>query len=186
MIQFTRLLAVFVVFISFCDVSSAENRIPADGLDIRCGETRVTVTVKRQFFKQRRVPFRPEFLRLGLSSSQRSSCGPERPVSDTEMVLSAGLQDCGTESRVGTPTESDRVCVWTLESWHCFTFSQKNAWAVVLLLLLLLLLNLDNNPIHWTMEYFNKSYVLCFYRPLVDKWHNYTFSNFESSWLFWD
>lgn len=104
MIQFTGLPAVFVVFIYVCKASSAENRIPVNGLDIRCGETRVTITVKRQFFKQRRVPFRPEFLRLG--SPQRNSCGPERPVSDTEMVLSAGLQDCGTESRVGTPAES--------------------------------------------------------------------------------
>ncbi|XP_037533945.1 zona pellucida sperm-binding protein 3 [Nematolebias whitei] len=92
----------------------AGNTFSVDGLDIRCGESGVSVTVKRRFFKRRRVPFRPEFLTLGDGSLQRSSCGPQRPVSDTEMVLSAGLQDCGTESRVRGK--------WLVYSNHLFLF----------------------------------------------------------------
>ncbi|XP_061566166.1 zona pellucida sperm-binding protein 3-like [Cololabis saira] len=72
-----------------------------DGLEIQCGEIKVRITVMRQFFQDRRVPFKPEFLRLGVNSTQMSSCGPERSItSENEMVISAGLQDCGTESRV--------------------------------------------------------------------------------------
>ncbi|KAI3375812.1 hypothetical protein L3Q82_004095 [Scortum barcoo] len=76
---------------TFCDVEST-------GLEIKCGEVALTITAGRQFFEDRRVPFRPEYLRLGANSAQQSSC---RPVeSESEMVISAGLQACGTESSV--------------------------------------------------------------------------------------
>ncbi|MEQ2272280.1 hypothetical protein XENORESO_018003 [Xenotaenia resolanae] len=98
------LLRFSVVLFSLCGVSSTVKRpLPtrrSDGLEIQCGETKVRITVKRQFFKERHVPFKAEFLRLGVNSAQKSSCGPERKVSETEMVISARLQDCGTESRV--------------------------------------------------------------------------------------
>uniref|UniRef100_A0A3P9PL50 Zona pellucida sperm-binding protein 3 n=1 Tax=Poecilia reticulata TaxID=8081 RepID=A0A3P9PL50_POERE len=82
----------FSVVLSLCGVSLTDKRPlltrREDGLDIQCGETRVRITVKRKFFKVRQVPFKAEFLRLGVNS-----------VSESEMVISARLQDCGTESR---------------------------------------------------------------------------------------
>ncbi|RVE60678.1 hypothetical protein OJAV_G00183510 [Oryzias javanicus] len=54
------------------------------------------ITVQREFFWKTNTPFSPELIRLG----RNSTCGPERPGTDTQMVLSAGLQECGTESRI--------------------------------------------------------------------------------------
>ncbi|XP_071398067.1 zona pellucida sperm-binding protein 3-like [Centroberyx affinis] len=60
------------------------------------------ISVKREFFEERRIPFTHEYLRLGENSTQQGSCRPvsEGPVSASEMVIYAGLQECGTESRV--------------------------------------------------------------------------------------
>ncbi|KAF7229812.1 zona pellucida sperm-binding protein 3 isoform X1 [Nothobranchius furzeri] len=103
MVKFTRILTVFILLADSCEVFTEKSRSksPADGgVHVQCGESRVRITVKRQFFKERRIPFKPEFIRLGFDSMRKSSCGPERPVSQIEMVISTRLQDCGFESRV--------------------------------------------------------------------------------------
>ncbi|KAF3836902.1 hypothetical protein F7725_004366 [Dissostichus mawsoni] len=48
--------------------------------------------------RKKRVPFKPEHLRLGTNSTQKR-CGAKGPAADSDMVISAGLKDCGTESR---------------------------------------------------------------------------------------
>nr|XP_046236622.1 zona pellucida sperm-binding protein 3-like [Scatophagus argus] len=93
----TRLVFVFVVLLYVSGVSSAEK---SAGLEIKCGEVNVRITVKRQFFEERRIPFKPEHVRLGANSTQQRSCVPQGPTTEREMVISAGLQDCGTESSV--------------------------------------------------------------------------------------
>uniref|UniRef100_A0A3Q3JGT7 Zona pellucida sperm-binding protein 3 n=1 Tax=Monopterus albus TaxID=43700 RepID=A0A3Q3JGT7_MONAL len=70
------------------------------GIEIKCEEVKMRVTVKRSFFEERRIPFKPDHLRLGTNSAQQSSCKPKAPVSESEMFISAGLQECGTESSV--------------------------------------------------------------------------------------
>ncbi|KAM3857825.1 zona pellucida sperm-binding protein 3-like [Diretmus argenteus] len=56
------------------------------------------ITVTRRFFDERRVPFTQEFLRLG--DTGPGSCRPESGGPDSEMIISAGLQECGTQSSV--------------------------------------------------------------------------------------
>lgn len=80
-----------------CVVSLAEKSV---GLKIECGEIKLRITVKRQWFKKGGIPFKPEFVRLGTNSTQQKSCVPRGPISKSEMVISAGLLDCGTESSV--------------------------------------------------------------------------------------
>ncbi|XP_023130607.2 zona pellucida sperm-binding protein 3-like isoform X3 [Amphiprion ocellaris] len=98
-----REVALFsITFLSFCGASFAENNDveTRESLDIQCGEVKMRITVKRQFFQDRGVPFKPEYLRLGGNLTRKESCGPKGPLSDGEMVISAGLQECGTESSV--------------------------------------------------------------------------------------
>uniref|UniRef100_UPI0037E704E4 zona pellucida sperm-binding protein 3-like n=1 Tax=Semicossyphus pulcher TaxID=241346 RepID=UPI0037E704E4 len=78
------------------DVSTREKV----GLEVKCGEVKMRITVKRQFFTDRHIPYEPEYLRLGANATRLSSCGPKTPKSASEMVISARLQDCGTESSV--------------------------------------------------------------------------------------
>ncbi|XP_042368164.1 zona pellucida sperm-binding protein 3-like [Plectropomus leopardus] len=101
-VKYTRLMLIFVVLLSVCGVFVAgkSDVDTQERVDIKCEEVEVRITVKREFFEERRVPFKPEYLGLGASSSRQRSCGVKRTVSGSEMVLSAGLQDCGTESRV--------------------------------------------------------------------------------------
>ncbi|KAM4612377.1 zona pellucida sperm-binding protein 3-like [Polymixia lowei] len=55
------------------------------------------ITVKREFFEERRVPFAPEYLRLG--DNRTRGCGPVSEGHTSEMFIYTGLQECGTESR---------------------------------------------------------------------------------------
>ncbi|TMS01846.1 Zona pellucida sperm-binding protein 3 [Larimichthys crocea] len=89
--------SLFAFLLYVCGISFAEKTV---GLEIKCGEAKVRVTVKRHFFEERLIPFKPEYLRLGANSTRQRSCGPNGPMSQTEMVISAGLQECGTESSV--------------------------------------------------------------------------------------
>ncbi len=103
-VSYTRCVSLFVVLLSVCGVSFAgksdAGALESTGLQIKCEEVEVRITAKRRFFEERRVPFKPEYLRLGADSAQQSSCRPKGPVSESEMVISAGLQECGTESSV--------------------------------------------------------------------------------------
>lgn len=88
-----------VVAACLCGASLAEK---SRGLEIQCGEVDVKITVKRQFFEEKQVPFTPERLRLGVNSPREMSCQPNRQLSDRDtMVISAGLRECGSESSVG-------------------------------------------------------------------------------------
>ncbi|XP_062373028.1 zona pellucida sperm-binding protein 3-like isoform X2 [Sardina pilchardus] len=71
------------------------------GLRLACGEKNLRITLKRDFFG-RGVPFSPSFFRLGDDPETHGVCSPPRTdmLSSTEMVLSAGLQDCGGKSEV--------------------------------------------------------------------------------------
>lgn len=44
--------------------------------------------------------FSPHCFQLGENLSQESSCRPKEAVSEAEMVISAGLRECETESSV--------------------------------------------------------------------------------------
>uniref|UniRef100_A0A3Q1K3N8 Zona pellucida sperm-binding protein 3 n=2 Tax=Anabas testudineus TaxID=64144 RepID=A0A3Q1K3N8_ANATE len=104
LVKFTGIVCIFMVLLTLFGLCFAANpnagtREPV-GLDIKCGEVGVRITAKRQFFEDRRVPFKPQYLRLGAKSAPQSSCEPEKPVSGSEMFISAGLQECGTESHV--------------------------------------------------------------------------------------
>ncbi|XP_054457625.1 zona pellucida sperm-binding protein 3-like isoform X2 [Anoplopoma fimbria] len=105
-VKCTRLVSIFMfsflcMFVSFAKKSDVEIGTRENvGLEMKCGEVEVTITVKRQFFEEKRVPFKPENLRLGSNSTQQRSCEAKGPVSDSDMVVSAGLQECGTESSV--------------------------------------------------------------------------------------
>lgn len=100
-------VSIFVVLLSlggFCfaeesDVGTRE-RV---GLELKCGEVKVRVTAKRQFFEDRHIPFKPEHLRLGANSARQSSCEPKKAASGSEMLISAGLRECGAESYVRKP-----------------------------------------------------------------------------------
>ncbi|KAM4537294.1 zona pellucida sperm-binding protein 3-like isoform 2-T2 [Odontesthes bonariensis] len=96
-VKYTNAFKCFVVVFSICFVLSESQE--SEGLDIQCGENKMRITVERQFFHERRIPFKPEFLQLGVNSTQTTSCRPERP-SENELVISAGLRDCGTEASV--------------------------------------------------------------------------------------
>lgn len=102
--KYTSFLSIFTVLLSMCGVffagKSNVGTRESVGLEIKCGEVEVRITVKREFFEEKSVPFKPENLRLGGNSTQQRSCGVKGPVSGSEMVISAGLQQCGTESRV--------------------------------------------------------------------------------------
>ncbi|XP_070711339.1 zona pellucida sperm-binding protein 3-like [Pempheris klunzingeri] len=102
-VKYRGFVSLFAVLLCVSGVSLAEQSDVGTrrGLEIKCGEVKMTITVKRQFLEERRVPFKPEYLRLGAKATQQQrSCAPEGPVSGSEVVLSAGLQQCGTESSV--------------------------------------------------------------------------------------
>lgn len=69
-------------------------------LQMRCGENKVRIAEKHQFSQDRRIPFSPQCFQLGENLSQESSCRPKEAVSEAEMVISAGLRECWTESSV--------------------------------------------------------------------------------------
>ncbi|CAG5929386.1 unnamed protein product, partial [Menidia menidia] len=68
-------------------------------LQIQCGEIKLTIIVSRQFFHERRIPFKSELLRLGVNSTQTTSCSPKR-LSENAMAITAGLRECGTWASV--------------------------------------------------------------------------------------
>lgn len=72
------------------------------GLEVTCEEAGVSVTVKRALMEERRVPFKPESLHLGPNPTQHGACRPvpRGPGSDGDMVLYAGLRECGAKSSV--------------------------------------------------------------------------------------
>lgn len=102
--KYTICVSFLVVLLRVRDVSlSQESAVETQenvGLEIKCGEVKVRLTVKRLVFDERRIPFKPEYLRLGVNSTQQDSCGPKEPTSDSEMVINVGLQECGTKSSV--------------------------------------------------------------------------------------
>ncbi|XP_037614248.1 zona pellucida sperm-binding protein 3-like [Sebastes umbrosus] len=109
-VKHTRFVSLFVVFLSVCCVFFAEKSDVGtlERVQIRCGEVEVRITVKREFFEEKRIPFKPGNLRLGANSTQQEeeeeSCRAKGPVSDSDselvVIISAGLHDCGTESSV--------------------------------------------------------------------------------------
>ncbi|XP_039997173.1 zona pellucida sperm-binding protein 3-like isoform X2 [Xiphias gladius] len=96
----TGLVPLLALVLSLNGVPSAERAREGVGLEMQCGEAKARITVTRRFFEERRIPFRPEHLRLGANSAQEVSCGPGGHMSDRAMVISAGLQECGAESSV--------------------------------------------------------------------------------------
>ncbi|XP_068611992.1 zona pellucida sperm-binding protein 3-like [Brachionichthys hirsutus] len=58
------------------------------------------LTIKRRFFEEMNIPFTPEHVRLGSFLTGRRPCEPQGPMSASEVVISAGLKECGTESSV--------------------------------------------------------------------------------------
>ncbi|XP_041634750.1 zona pellucida sperm-binding protein 3-like [Cheilinus undulatus] len=89
----TNLFAVVLLYVG-CSAKTS------DLLKVKCGEVEMTITVNRLFFEERNVPFKPEYLRLGANSSKLNFCGPEAQMSESEMVITAGLQECGAQSSV--------------------------------------------------------------------------------------
>ncbi|KAL2078994.1 hypothetical protein ACEWY4_024738 [Coilia grayii] len=70
------------------------------GLEVECGEKNWKITVRREFFG-RGVPFSPNFIRLGEDLKAHGPCAPQMDLlTSTQMVLHAGLQDCGSISEV--------------------------------------------------------------------------------------
>ncbi|XP_020498450.1 zona pellucida sperm-binding protein 3 [Labrus bergylta] len=106
LVRYTVVVCLFVFFLYVSGVSNDEKRgavttpEEARGLKIKCGEVKMTITINRRFFKESCFPFKPEYVRLGTNTSHQSSCGPKAEMSEFEMVISTGLQECGTESRV--------------------------------------------------------------------------------------
>ncbi|CAK6975301.1 zona pellucida sperm-binding protein 3-like [Scomber scombrus] len=102
--KYTTCVYFLIVLMRECGVSLAQRRTAETqvnaGLEIKCGEVKVRLTVKRLLFEGRGIPFKPENIRLGANSTQQESCGPKEPTSESEMVISVGLQECGTKSIV--------------------------------------------------------------------------------------
>lgn len=95
--KYAQLIFFYFLLLWTYGVNLAEN---LNGLEIKCGEISIEITAKRGLFLQRRIPFKPNHVRLGLNSTQQRSCVPREPLSESEMVISARLQECGTESNV--------------------------------------------------------------------------------------
>lgn len=75
------------------------------GLVVKCEEKNWRIVVKRQYFG-RGVALSPGSVRLGEDGAP-GDCSPLKDfITSTEMVISAGLQDCGSESRVRSQTDS--------------------------------------------------------------------------------
>ncbi|XP_059891403.1 zona pellucida sperm-binding protein 3-like isoform X2 [Gadus macrocephalus] len=73
------------------------------GLEIKCEETKMRISAKREFFFGNRIPFLRKCLQLG-DNAPNESCratwsGPG-PGPESEMVIDARLRECGTESTV--------------------------------------------------------------------------------------
>ncbi|XP_029932872.1 zona pellucida sperm-binding protein 3-like [Myripristis murdjan] len=95
------MMSLFVHGVPFAEESIVQTR-GEKSLELECGEVQMRITAKREFFDDRRVPFSPEFLQVGENTVQQSSCraASEGATPVSEMVISVGLQECGTESRV--------------------------------------------------------------------------------------
>ncbi|CAB1434588.1 unnamed protein product [Pleuronectes platessa] len=95
-------LHFLAVALSVSASSYATGARDSGGLEIRCGEAEVRVTVQRRLLEERRVPFRREHLRLGAKPTRgpEAACGPRGLMTGEAEVISAGLRDCGAESRV--------------------------------------------------------------------------------------
>lgn len=96
-VKYTSFIIVFAVLKIFCCVPLAGNNV---GIEIECGEIKLRITVKRQLLEERGVPFTPEHVRLGANTRQQRSCRAKGGMSESELVISAGLRECGTESSV--------------------------------------------------------------------------------------
>ncbi|XP_076021362.1 zona pellucida sperm-binding protein 3-like [Genypterus blacodes] len=72
------------------------------GLEVKCGEAGVRITVNRAFVEERRVPFKPEYLHLGPNPTQHGACRPASrgSGSGSDMVIYAGLGACGAKSSI--------------------------------------------------------------------------------------
>ena len=81
-----------------------------DGFKIECGETKMQITVKREFFRTRGIYFSPDVLHLGENFTSSGSCRAfSEEAYDNEIVISSTLQGCGSKSRVrnvGEPTNN--------------------------------------------------------------------------------
>lgn len=110
----TTYVLYLVFFIVMCRVSVEGQTLVKTrgkaGLEVKCGEVGVRITVKRAFFEERRIPFKPEYLRLGPNSTQHGSCkpAPRGPESGSDMVIYAGLRECGTKSSVSPLRSNER------------------------------------------------------------------------------
>ncbi|KAG7497543.1 hypothetical protein JOB18_039558 [Solea senegalensis] len=101
MVRVTGLVRHVVAALYLCSASLSGKTLERTGLEIKCGEVQIKITVKRRFFDERRIPFRREYLQLGANSTREPWCGPSEQMSDRDaLVISAGLQDCGTVSSV--------------------------------------------------------------------------------------
>ncbi|XP_063042978.1 zona pellucida sperm-binding protein 3-like [Engraulis encrasicolus] len=100
---FTILLTVCVKYSENTQKDVSINAII--GLSVECGEKNWEISVERKFFG-RSVPFSPIFLRLGedlieFGHQPPSPCAPQVDLlTPNRMLLTAGLQDCGTDSEV--------------------------------------------------------------------------------------
>ncbi|XP_029310916.1 zona pellucida sperm-binding protein 3-like [Cottoperca gobio] len=103
-VKYTRLVSLLMILLYMCGVYLADKSDVGTrksvGFEIKCGEVEMRITVKRQFFEEKRISFKPENLRLGANSTKQRCRGAKGPASDSDMVISAGLQECGTESSV--------------------------------------------------------------------------------------
>lgn len=104
----TRFLCLLVVFLPVCQHLHADEE--SLGVQINCEETRVRITVSTHFMEARGFPIGPEHIRLGPKSSRQRSCGPEEPLSGRDVIISAKLRDCGTESRVRRTNQNPFLC----------------------------------------------------------------------------
>ena len=103
LLQFTGLhLHFLAVALSVSASSFATGTRDSGRLEIRCGEAEVRVTVPRRLLEERRVPFRRGHRRLGAKPprGREAACGPRGLMTGEAAVISAGLRDCGAESRV--------------------------------------------------------------------------------------
>ncbi|KAL6490815.1 hypothetical protein MHYP_G00011600 [Metynnis hypsauchen] len=80
--------------------SKVENASENGGLIVKCGEKSWRIVVKRKYFG-RGLPFSPRAVRLGEDGGAAAECRPQTDfLTASQMIISAGLQDCGSESWV--------------------------------------------------------------------------------------
>uniref|UniRef100_A0A3P8W4Y1 Zona pellucida sperm-binding protein 3 n=2 Tax=Cynoglossus semilaevis TaxID=244447 RepID=A0A3P8W4Y1_CYNSE len=97
--QYLLTLCQVMVVLSLCCVVSLSGRTQHTvGLELKCEEDGMKITVMRRFMEKMKIPFNPKYLRLGAKSSQETQCGPRGRGFDYSMIISVGLGECGTES----------------------------------------------------------------------------------------